>query len=80
MSRARLKGAFSELALSDSALDVASRHPDFNSALARGFRILRAFQVGDSFLGNAELARRSKIPKATVSRLTHTLCQLGYLL
>ena len=52
---------------------------NLNSALARGFAILRAFQHGDIHLGNAELAQRVGVPKATVSRLTQTLAELGFL-
>lgn len=49
------------------------------TALARGLQILRAFGPGDDFLGNAELARRTGIPRPTISRLTSTLTTLGYL-
>jgi DNA-binding IclR family transcriptional regulator len=41
--------------------------------------ILTAFNAGDQFLGNAEIADRTGIPKATVSRITATLTKLGYL-
>lgn len=51
----------------------------FVSALARGLEILRCFGTDEAMLGNQELARRTGLPKATVSRLTHTLCRLGYL-
>ncbi len=51
----------------------------FITALARGFDILRAFQPGRGALGNQELSRATGIPKATVTRLTHTLAELGYL-
>jgi DNA-binding IclR family transcriptional regulator len=53
--------------------------PGLNNTLARGFAILRAFQIGDQHLGNAELAERVGLPKATVSRLTQTLGELGFL-
>lgn len=49
------------------------------SALARGLEILRAFRRGDATLGNQDLALRTNLPKPTVSRLTSTLCELGYL-
>ena len=49
------------------------------TALARGLSVLRCFRQGDSFLGNQEIAERTGLPKATVSRLTHTLTVLGYL-
>ncbi len=51
----------------------------FITALARGFDILRAFKPGAGALGNQELSRATGIPKATVTRLTHTLAELGYL-
>jgi DNA-binding IclR family transcriptional regulator len=51
----------------------------FVTALARGLEVLRAFQPGDGLLGNQELAERTKLPKPTISRLTHTLTLLGYL-
>jgi DNA-binding IclR family transcriptional regulator len=50
------------------------------TALARGLSVLRSFRQGDRFLGNQEIAERTGLPKATVSRLTHTLTVLGYLL
>lgn len=53
--------------------------PRFNNALARGLAILRAFQVDVRLLGNLEIAEISGLPKSTVSRLTFTLTQLGYL-
>jgi DNA-binding IclR family transcriptional regulator len=49
------------------------------SALGRGLLILRAFDIGDPYLGNAALAERTGLAKATVSRLTQTLKDLGYL-
>ncbi|MBN7796184.1 IclR family transcriptional regulator [Parahaliea mediterranea] len=51
----------------------------FIEALARGLDVLRAFQPGDGFLGNQEIAQRTGLPKSSVSRLTYTLTQLGYL-
>jgi DNA-binding IclR family transcriptional regulator len=51
----------------------------FVEALARGLAILRCFRAGDRFLGNQEIARRTGLPKPTVSRLTHTLTQMGFL-
>jgi len=51
----------------------------FITALARGLRVLQAFGVGDDRLTNVELARRTGLPKPTISRLTHTLSRLGYL-
>jgi len=51
----------------------------FVSALARGLEVLGAFRAGDRALGNSELAERTGLPKPTISRMTHTLIQLGYL-
>ena len=51
----------------------------FVAAIARGFEILHAFRAEDPILGNQELAERTGLPRATVSRLTHTLTRLGYL-
>lgn len=51
----------------------------FVGALHRGLEILRCFRPTDSSLGNQELAKRSGLPKATISRLTYTLSKLGYL-
>ena len=52
----------------------------FVVALARGLEVLRAFHVRDGFLGNQEIADRTGLPKPTVTRLTYTLCKLGYLM
>jgi len=51
----------------------------FVIALARGLAILQVFSPGDDLLTNAEIAGRARLPKATVTRLTYTLCKLGYL-
>ncbi|RAU21413.1 IclR family transcriptional regulator [Paramagnetospirillum kuznetsovii] len=51
----------------------------FVIALARGLDILRCFRASDPMLGNQEIAARTGLPKPTVSRLTHTLTRLGYL-
>jgi DNA-binding IclR family transcriptional regulator len=51
----------------------------FVTALARGLELLRCYGPGDRWLGNQELARRTGLPRPTVSRLAHTLTRLGYL-
>ncbi|SDR14367.1 IclR family transcriptional regulator [Pseudovibrio sp. Tun.PSC04-5.I4] len=51
----------------------------FATTLARGLQVLRAFRASDDGLGNQEISIRTGIPKSTVSRLTFTLHQLGYL-
>jgi DNA-binding IclR family transcriptional regulator len=50
-----------------------------NRSLVRGIAILRAFRPGTDLLGNGELAERTGLPRATVSRLTHTLVSTGML-
>ncbi len=51
----------------------------FVEALARGLDVLRAFSQGSVILGNQDIARITGLPKPTVSRMTYTLTQLGYL-
>jgi len=58
---------------------VDAAHPQFVSAVARAFSVLRCFEHGEQFLGNQEIARRTGLPKPTVSRFTFTLSALGYL-
>ena len=50
-----------------------------NRSLERGLEILRAFRPGISLIGNGELAERTGLPKSTVSRLTQTLVESGFL-
>ena len=51
----------------------------FATTLARGLDVLRAFGPDALRLGNKDIVARTGLPKATVSRLTYTLTQLGYL-
>ncbi len=51
-----------------------------NRSLARGIEVLRAFRPGTDLLGNGELAERTGLSRATVSRLTATLVACGFLL
>ena len=53
--------------------------PDFVTAVARGFAVLRCFKRGERALGNKEMANRTGLPRSTIARLTHTLTDLGYL-
>lgn len=48
-------------------------------ALARGLEILRCFSAREPSLSNSELAGYTGLPKSTISRLTKTLVELGYL-
>src|SRR5689334_4536435 len=57
----------------------ASKDRQFVNALARGLELLRCFRPGEVYLTNTELARRTGMPKPTISRLSYTLTKLGYL-
>jgi len=59
--------------------DSVEKDYRINTSLARGLSILRAFSPDNHPIGNAEIAERVRLPKATVSRLTFTLTELGYL-
>lgn len=59
--------------------DEEAKDRQFVTALARGLEVLRAFDGGGGPLGNQEIAARTDLPKPTVSRITHTLTRLGYL-
>jgi DNA-binding IclR family transcriptional regulator len=50
-----------------------------NRSLVRGVEILRAFRPGADLLGNGEIAERTALSRATVSRLTQTLVESGLL-
>ena len=52
---------------------------DRNRSLERGVEILRAFRPGADLLGNGELAERTGLSRATVSRLAQTLVDCGML-
>ncbi len=58
--------------------DEELKDRQFVTALARGLELLRCFTPRESLLGNQELAKKTGLPKPTVSRLTHTLTRLGY--
>lgn len=60
-------------------LDDLEGDNQFVKALGRGLDILSAFKAGDGPLGNIELAERSGLPTATVSRITYTLAKCGFL-
>ncbi|CAM3811492.1 IclR family transcriptional regulator [Bordetella tumulicola] len=53
--------------------------PNFIEALARGLGVLRCFGPGATILGNQDLAGLTGLPKPTISRITYTLAELGYL-
>ncbi len=57
----------------------ADKNRKFISSLARGLDVLVCFMSSDRVLGNQEIAKRTGLPKSTVSRVTYTLTELGYL-
>jgi DNA-binding IclR family transcriptional regulator len=59
--------------------DGEEKDRNFVTALARGLEILRCFRRDDMTLTNSDFSERTGLPKATISRLTHTLCELDYL-
>lgn len=59
--------------------DEHGKDRQFVTALARGLEILRCFRPGEAYLTNSEMAKRTGMPKPTISRLTYTLTKLGYL-
>ncbi len=67
-----------------AAGSLVTRKPAFedpitNRSLQRGIEVLRAFRPGTDLLGNGELAERTGLSRATVSRLTQTLVGSGML-
>jgi DNA-binding IclR family transcriptional regulator len=57
----------------------AEADPSFATTLAHGLDVLAAFRNSFGSLSNADLAARTGLSRPTVSRLTYTLAQLGYL-
>lgn len=60
------------------ATDAAAVDRKYVTALARGLAILGEFE-SETSLGNREIAAHTGLSPATVTRLTYTLLQLGYL-
>src|SRR5258707_4017167 len=71
-----MTGAFSS---SNSNSTDSQADPSFATTLAHGLDVLAAFRNGPSSLSNAGLAQHTGLSRPTVSRLTYTLAQLGYL-
>jgi DNA-binding IclR family transcriptional regulator len=62
---------------------MTAKNPTFSgqiTALARGLSILRCFSKEAPELSNGDLARLTGLAKSTVSRMTHTLTEQGYLI
>ncbi|MGH1414978.1 MAG: IclR family transcriptional regulator [Pelagimonas sp.] len=51
----------------------------FANTLARGLSVLRAFRISDDGLSHSQIVERTGISAATITRLTYTLKELGYL-
>src|ERR1700749_1191479 len=70
-------------AISPSDIGSKSRaeqtDPSFATTLAHGLDVLAAFRSRSGAFSNAELAEHTGLSRPTVSRLTYTLAQLGYL-
>ncbi|MDE1949053.1 MAG: IclR family transcriptional regulator [Burkholderiales bacterium] len=62
-----------------STTGTSQSRGDRNRSLERGVALLRAFRPGSDLLGNGELAERTGLARATVSRLTQTLVASGML-
>jgi DNA-binding IclR family transcriptional regulator len=62
-----------------SLLETKPGRSPRNRSLERGIEVLRAFRPGTEALGNAELAERTSLPQATVTRLAQTLVSAGML-
>lgn len=60
-------------------MELSEKDRKFVVALARGLEVLSCFHAGDYFLGNNQIAERTGLAKSTVSRLTYTLTEVGYL-
>ncbi len=69
-----MKAALRSAPVSDTGAPAASI-----LTVERGLQVLRAFRSSRAPVSNAELVRRTGLSKATVSRLTTTLVQLGHL-
>ncbi len=71
-----------EARLYESFADLEDKYENdrkFIWSVARTLKLLQAFRPGHGSLGNNELSERSGISKATVTRITYTLTELGYL-
>jgi DNA-binding IclR family transcriptional regulator len=55
------------------------RDQRFSTTLAHGLELLGSFRVGEPALSNRQFAERTGLSKATVSRLTYTLAEIGFL-
>jgi DNA-binding IclR family transcriptional regulator len=68
-----------EIELGDDEAAEGAAGRQFITALARGLDVLSVFRVSDPPLSNQELSKRTGLPRPTISRITYTLTELGYL-
>jgi IclR family transcriptional regulator, positive regulator for flagellar biogenesis len=61
-------------------IDRGLESGNVTQTILRGLEILRAFHCEPRPMSNSELSARSGLSKATISRITSTLVELGYLL
>ncbi|MHC8946987.1 IclR family transcriptional regulator [Advenella incenata] len=63
-------------------MEDTGRHSDprFATTVAHGMSVLQCFRMAEPALSNKELAERTGLSKATISRLTYTLALKGLLL
>ncbi|MGB3066910.1 MAG: IclR family transcriptional regulator [Ottowia sp.] len=73
-----MKPALSTRAQSRASGSFVRTSPGSHS-LERGLDLLRAFRLGSAVLTNADLATRCGLPRSTVSRLTRSLVDAGFL-
>lgn len=65
--------------MEDFGPGAETKDRNFVTALARGLELLRCFRRNEVTLTNSDFSERTGLPKATISRLTHTLVELDYL-
>jgi DNA-binding IclR family transcriptional regulator len=71
--------SFSRASATRSKVMGDQTDPSFATTLAHGLDVLAAFRNSPGSLSNGELALHTGLSRPTVSRLTYTLAQLGYL-
>jgi DNA-binding IclR family transcriptional regulator len=74
-----MTGIFTENASAAAGPRADQSDPSFATTLAHGLDVLAAFRNNSGSLSNADLALHTGLSRPTVSRLTYTLAQLGYL-
>ncbi len=58
---------------------AGTKESDVIQVVSRAFDVMRCFEGHESRLGNLEIANRCRLPRSTVSRLTHSLTRMGQL-